>query len=996
MKRLAIFAFLILTVTVIGLIGCSGDGSSTNPVAPTINPPSGLDGVPQSDSSIKLTWVNGSNDAGVLIQRGSGAAGDFTTLTELAAGTTTYTDNGLNEGSEYRYRLFAKRGDQQSDPTTAISRHTFPKAPADMAVTQVSETGCSLVWQDLSAAEDAYELQRSPGDVNHFQPLAMLNADAVGYDDTGLTPNQTYYYRIRAKLGVLSSGWSNTANVTTFAAPSNPVAQALSDSEIKLTWQDNSGNETSFKLERSVGDDQNWTELATVNADVVSYNDTGLAEGTTYYYRVKLYTALGESEPTSAASAVTWPHTPANLTATSSEDRLEVAIAWEDLSGVETAYELQRHTGEFGQFAVIATLNPDVAAYLDEDVSTATTYYYRVRATFNAIPSLWSNTASATTSILTPDAPTDLTGQGLSASEVAIAWTDNSSNEDGFVVERSLIAIGGWRAVDTVSADQVGFNDAGLNTLTNYYYRVYAYNEYGKSGYSNVIQVTTLEPPPNAPSSLTATALSPALVQLHWNDASNNETGFILERSLDQNQGWSELTRLGANTTQYNDFSVSQMTTYYYRAYSYNDVGRSSASNVATATTPQAPPNAPGNLDASAPNYFTVDLTWQDNSSDETGFNLEKYNSQRRVWEVLDSLESNVTNYTDLDVQARTLYQYRVKCYNGGGASGYSNTAEVTTPDSPPDAPDSLMVERGEGFGHLVISWLPGSYNEDLFVIERFGPGDDDFQIIGDTVGTVYGYDDVGLDNETWYTYRVKALNEIGESAYSDTAGALTPSLVLLDEDFEEYDVGTTPDENNWATYSQGGTSWARVSDAEAHHGEKSLDFHDPDEGNNWVWLYNQHGAVDQGFTEMWLKLTENGWFGPFGAAGGSYAWQIQFMADGGIRARDNLTMDTLNATWPAGQWFKLRVEFVSADQIYDIFLDDQLIADDLGLPTAGPITWTHLLVYSDVTMQDAWVDQVHVEVVLPGRLLRGPERPPVNAPRFDRLIAPSALLPAR
>jgi hypothetical protein len=61
-----------------------------------------------------------------------------------------------------------------------------------------------------------------------------------------------------------------------------------------LTWQDNSDNEDKFSIERS-GDDYVFTELTTVDTDVVTYTDSTINPLLTYYYRIRAYNSSGYS-----------------------------------------------------------------------------------------------------------------------------------------------------------------------------------------------------------------------------------------------------------------------------------------------------------------------------------------------------------------------------------------------------------------------------------------------------------------------------------------------------------------------------------------------------------------------------------------------------------------------------------------------------------------------------------------------------------------------------
>jgi hypothetical protein len=88
-----------------------------------------------------------------------------------------------------------------------------------------------------------------------------------------------------------------------------------------------------------------------------------------------------------------------------------------------------------------------------------------------------------------PDTPTNLTATAVSPVQINLSWTDNSSDEDGFRIERS--SGGSWSPLTSVAANTNSYSNAGLTPLTTYYYRVLAYNDHGDSDYSNVASATT-------------------------------------------------------------------------------------------------------------------------------------------------------------------------------------------------------------------------------------------------------------------------------------------------------------------------------------------------------------------------------------------------------------------------------------------------------------------------------------------------------------------------
>jgi thermitase len=188
--------------------------------------------------------------------------------------------------------------------------------------------------------------------------------------------------------------------------------------------------------------------------------------------------------------------------------------------------------------------------------------------------------------------PSDLTATPVSSSQINLAWTDNSIEDeevDGFEIHRCQGAqCANFAVVATVAANAVSYSNTGLSANTVYRYELRAYNSGGTSGFSNISQATTQPAPvpPGAPTSLTVTT-GLGVINLGWSDNSTNEDGFRIERCPGSScTNFAQIGQVGANASTYQDPSGISNRWYRYRVRAFNAQGNSAYSNIARTKAP--------------------------------------------------------------------------------------------------------------------------------------------------------------------------------------------------------------------------------------------------------------------------------------------------------------------------------------------------------------------------------------------------------------------------
>ncbi len=447
---------------------------------------------------------------------------------------------------------------------------------------------------------------------------------------------------------------------------------------------------------------------------------------------------------------------PGSLTATAVAFN-QINLIWQDNSTSETGFEVYRSTtGPAGSFSLYATTGPRATSYGDYGVAGSAQYCYEVRA-FRTTGrknnySDFSSVACATT----PRAPVPAAPSAVRAAPyfglIRVDWTDNSSDESAFRIERASTVGGPWTTIATFGANNTSLYDYGIAPEQPACYRVFASNVYGDSDPSNVACTAV----PAAPSDLRA-SLAGTGVNLTWTDNSGVEDGVEVQRAA-EGATWTVIANLPANATSYHDEPPPD-NTYTYLVSAKKDGGTSGSAYSEPVVVAISAPAVPTYADAVPAGSTTVGVFWSDELSlNETGFRVERM-SDGATWTAAGNTGLNGTAFWDYPVPSEELVCYRVVAVNLVGESPSDSSCT-----KPPAAPTAFPINQLDA-ETIEFTWTDNSNVEQGYQVWLYDGYDDPWPIATlDSNTTSFQYVDPYW---YYYSYFVVAIRDGGMSDQS-------------------------------------------------------------------------------------------------------------------------------------------------------------------------------------------------------------------------------------
>ncbi|MBL7149026.1 MAG: fibronectin type III domain-containing protein, partial [Candidatus Cloacimonetes bacterium] len=607
----------------------------------TLETPANFQATALDDQSVTLTWDDICEiEEGFIIER-KDSSESFSEIASLNVNSTSFTDKGLTFDVKYTYRICSYNHLEKSDYSEKVSVKTIFPQPLDLAVEIINDQSVKLTWVENCAFEDGFIVERKEKGTE-FQEIERTEKDKIEFTDKGLLYRNKYTYRICGFTALNKSDYSGKIVVETiFPIPANIKVRALDDQSVRLSWEDRCDFEKGFIIERKVKKEE-FSNIAELTENTTYYDDKGLTDGNVYYYRIKAFSQLNESDYSSEIFVSTSFPAPQNLYVDVLNDH-SCKLYWEDKSSFVTGFIVERKENE-GEFEQIAELGGITKNYVDETMVLGSYYIYRITALSKKNSSSYSNEISTKTDF---PGPANLYSETIDDQSLRLYWEDNSVFEEGFKLERKD-EDSDYIEIALLEPNTTTFIDKNLKYGITYIYRVAAYTITSTTGYSNEHSAKTIFP---KPSYLSAQVLDDQSIKLSWLDNCTFDKGFKLERK--ENGGeFHSIVSLDAETTSYLDENLHFGTNYIYRVFAVTKLNNSDYSNIVEVKTffPE-----PTYLSSEVIDDQTISLYWEDNCSFEAGFRLERKMDSKEFSEIAVFSE-NTTSFKDKDLSFGKTY----------------------------------------------------------------------------------------------------------------------------------------------------------------------------------------------------------------------------------------------------------------------------------------------------------------------------------------------------
>ncbi len=429
------------------------NGVNVTPNASTI---SGI--TVNSTSSLTIEWTKVSGATSYSLYRRKSGDAEYS-LAVSSTTSTSYTDTGLEAGTQYWYRVYAINESGTSGRSESAGAYTRCAIPTINSVSSTSTDSITIGWKGVKGAS-SYRIDRRDNDV--YTTIAT-GITGTSFTDTGLKAGAKHFYRVYAinENSISEKPDGYRAFVQCEIPTINSVSSTSTDS-ITIGWKGVSGA-TSYRIDRR--DNDVYTTIAT-GITGTSYTDTGLKAGAKHFYRVYAVNDNSVSQKPDGYRVFVQCEMPTN-NSVSSTSTDSITIGWKGVSGA-TSYRIDRRDNDV--YTTIAT-GITGTSYTDTGLKAGAKHFYRVYAVNdNSV----SQRPDGYRAFVQCEKPV-ISSSTLTSNSITIAW-NAVAGASYYRIDRRMKGTDEYFTI-VESTTNTKFTDTGLNPSSMYYYRIYAIND---------------------------------------------------------------------------------------------------------------------------------------------------------------------------------------------------------------------------------------------------------------------------------------------------------------------------------------------------------------------------------------------------------------------------------------------------------------------------------------------------------------------------------------
>lgn len=209
-------------------------------------------------------------------------------------------EDNINANAQYLMGEFIKERPEIRLYYEAIEPQLITSAPK-VKVTNANENTLLVSYNAPDNTEE-FEIYRSTNKKKNFKKIATVTT--TSYVDTGLTLGTTYYYRVKAcNSESKCSGWTSVLSKKVILTTPSTPKKSVGIFNIKLDINKVNGAD-GYEIYRSTNKKKNYKLVTTLDSETLTYNDTGLSENKTYYYKVRVYRTVDDTKVYSSYSSI--------------------------------------------------------------------------------------------------------------------------------------------------------------------------------------------------------------------------------------------------------------------------------------------------------------------------------------------------------------------------------------------------------------------------------------------------------------------------------------------------------------------------------------------------------------------------------------------------------------------------------------------------------------------------------------------------------------------